>query len=65
MSEVHVHWQFGTLSAWAQVVIRTGDVAIKTCHELIPEVMPFNGRNGEAIMSIDGKEFHRRGILLR
>ena len=66
MIEVHVHWQFGTLSAWAQVVIRTGDVAIKTWHELIPEVMPefgFNGRNGEA--NVDGKEFHRRGILLK
>ena len=40
MIEVHVHWQFGTLSARTHVVIRTGDVAIKTCHELIPEVMP-------------------------
>ena len=38
MIEVHVHWQFETLSARAQVVIRTGDVAIKTCHALIPEV---------------------------
>ena len=38
--EVHVHWQLGTLSTRTQVVIRTGDIAIKTCHELIPEVMP-------------------------
>ena len=47
-------------------MIRAGDIAIKTCHELVMCCLNLALIvKMERLISIGGKEFHRRGILLK